>query len=126
MNITDNLAKNTTEVLILKRLILITAVIIYALFAISSFIAVATENKNSILEVTSPEITSSEVKKQGIYTLTESDGVIAVIYNESGKIIQKTDTLVSILPPEDQKKIREGIQIYNEKELIRLLEDFCS
>ena len=110
---------------IMKRLILITGLIIYTLFAISSFIAVASENKSSILQVTSSTETTIPAEK-GLYTVKEKDGVIVVIYNEKDEIIKITDTSVAILPLQDQQALNRGIQVYNDKELNRLLEDFCS
>ena len=109
----------------MKRLILITGLIIYTLFAISAFIAVASENKSSILEVTAPT-ESVTVAERGLYTITQKNGIIVVIYNETGDVIKTTDTAVSILPVQDQQAIKKGIQVYNDKELAKLLEDFCS
>lgn len=110
----------------MKKLILITGLIVYTLFAVSSFIAVATENKASILEVTAPAVTEETTGKKALYTLTEKDGVIVVIYNRNGNIVKETDTLLSVLPIQDQQKLKQGIQVDSEKELSRLLQDFCS
>lgn len=111
----------------MKRLILITGVVVYILFAVSSFIAIAQENQDTVTKST-VFVETSEASNPiyNMYTLTESKGVIVVRDNRSGKIIKKTDTLVSLLPQGDQKKLKKGIKAKNERELNRLLEDFCS
>lgn len=57
------------------------------------------------------------------------EGYIAIFYdNGSGELELKeiTETPISSLPEEEQNKLREGIRVYGEETLIRLLEDYTS
>ena len=109
----------------MKRLVLITGLIIYTLFGISAFIALASESSSNTRQITSSAETVTSDEK-GLYTVTEKDGVIVVIYNEKNEIIKITDTSVAILPLQDQLALQRGIQVFNDKQLNRILEDFCS
>jgi len=63
------------------------------------------------------------------YVVTSQDGYIVVHYanSKSGEHIHTiTGTSVSSLPPEEQERLAEGIYIYNEDALIRILEDYGS
>ena len=72
----------------------------------------------------SPKILKED-KEQLLYILTVSDGVI-VVKNKENRIVKKTDTIVSVLPKQDRENLEKGIKVKSEKELSRLLEDFCS
>ena len=109
----------------MKKLIFFTGIIIYILFAISTFITVAKENKNTILEITPSSAVSVENNSEEYYILTVKDGVIVAL-NNKGKIIETTDTRISILPKADQQDLKKGIKIYSKKALSKLLEDYCS
>lgn len=63
------------------------------------------------------------------YIVGVQDGFVAVFYTEAmdgAKIKEVTDTPISALPKEDQKKLLEGISISGDDALIRLLEDYGS
>ena len=126
MNNTDILPKNKIEVLFVKRIVLITAIIIYALFAVSAFVSVSAENRakareNTTLTSTNPSTYRTEIK----YILKSIDGKLVVL-NSRGDILEQTDTLVSILPESDRKKLEAGISVESDEDLRKLLEDFCS
>lgn len=112
----------------MKKLILITGISVYVLFAVSMLIKSA-EPKPSyeriVYETKAPEIVT-ETEKSDLYLLKSVDGKIAVEEISSGKIIKKTDTLVSILPEKDKDMLKKGIRVKSERELVTLLEDFCS
>jgi len=63
------------------------------------------------------------------YVVTSQDGYIVVHYanSKNGEQIHRvTSTSVSSLPLEEQERLAEGIYIYNEDALFRILEDYGS
>ncbi|WP_341877012.1 BofC C-terminal domain-containing protein [Defluviitalea saccharophila] len=57
------------------------------------------------------------------------NGYIAIFYNnEEGELEIKeiTETPISSLPIEEQNKLKEGIKVYGEEALIRILQDYTS
>lgn len=126
MNNTDILPKNKIEVLFMKRLVLITGIIIYVLFGISAFFGVSAENKARMIENTSVTPTQSATLNQEVkYILKSIDGKLVVL-DYQGNILEQTDTIVSILPENDRKKLESGISVSSDDELRKLLEDLCS
>lgn len=112
----------------MKKLILITGIVVYSLFAVAMVAESGDKGKPAarVLAETISFETTSETEKPYPYILRASDGRIAVFDNKSGKIVRKTDTLISILPEGDREMLEKGIKVRSEKELKRLLEDFCS
>lgn len=133
MNNTDKMENNKIETIfsgsvIMKKLIIITGIVIYSLFAVAMVAESGKTGKPAvrILNETISFETVCESVNVYPYELKASEGRIAVFDNKSGKIIRKTDTLVSILPEGDREMLKNGIKVRSEKELKRLLEDFCS
>ena len=64
------------------------------------------------------------------YIVTSQNGYIVVLYaNPTGKAEQiktLTSTPIVSLPPEEQERLAQGINIYTEEALIRILEDYGS
>lgn len=62
------------------------------------------------------------------YLVGVYDGCIAVFYDINGEWVLReiTATPISVLPHEEQKKLEQGIPVYGEEELIRILEDYTS
>ncbi|HCC08268.1 MAG TPA: hypothetical protein DEP72_08955 [Clostridiales bacterium] len=63
------------------------------------------------------------------FRIGEKDGYIAVYYEKpvNGISLREiTDTPVNTLPKDEQDKIRSGITVYGEDELIKILEDYSS
>jgi len=63
------------------------------------------------------------------YRIGEKDGYIAVYYEKpvNGISLKEiTDTPISALPKDEQERIKKGIEVYGEDELIRMLEDYSS
>ena len=58
------------------------------------------------------------------FVMREEDGRV-VVYR-GGALYLRTDTRVAQLPKSDRVKLAEGITVYSEKELKRLVEDYCS
>ena len=112
----------------MKKLILITGIVVYSLFAVAMVAESVNTTKPAVrvLTETFSVETVSETEAPYPYLLKSSDGRITVFDNKSGKILRKTDTLVSILPEGDREMLEIGIKVKSEKELNRLLEDFCS
>lgn len=53
-------------------------------------------------------------------------GKIAVFENDSDEPIKITDSFISYLPEYDRQQLKNGVRADSEKELKRLLEDYCS
>jgi hypothetical protein len=63
------------------------------------------------------------------YVIGVKDGFVAIFYEDSinaGRLKQLTNTPVSALAKEEQEKLKEGIVIKGEKELIQALESYGS
>lgn len=63
------------------------------------------------------------------YIIGEKDGSVAVFYENpvNGiRLREITDTPISSLPEVEQNKLKAGIRIYGEDELINVLEDYSS
>jgi len=60
----------------------------------------------------------------GAWQIREYEGKVTVF--RSGKPILRTDTRVSELPKADRSRLVQGIDVYSQKELKRILEDLCS
>lgn len=112
----------------MKKLILITGIVLYSLFAVAMLADSDKRNElvNELVKETYSveRITESDIKE--LYVLKAYDGRIAVADGATGEIIKKTDTLVSILPKKDRNMLKKGIKVNSDEELRLLLEDFCS
>ena len=75
---------------------------------------------------TVPATAPTQKASEEVYVVREIDGRVAVESVSTGKIVRRTDTMVSILPDEDRKRLKNGIKADSARELRRLLEDFCS
>ncbi len=110
----------------MKKLIIITGVIIYLSVAVSFFTGGATEKNPVVMQNSQSMINvDNETGNEDEYVLTVSDGVI-IVKNHRGDVVKTTDTRVEILPEQDRSKLFKGIEVDSKKELDRLLEDFCS
>ncbi len=112
----------------MKRMIIITGVIVYSLFAVA-MIADTKEPEPAVASVSAETYaveTAGATEALGGYIVKIVDKKVAVEEVISGKIIRKTDTLVSTLPDGDRKLLAKGIKVKTDKQLRALLEDFCS
>lgn len=66
-----------------------------------------------------------ERNSTGYYTVGIYEGYVAVFY-EDGRLREVTQTPIDSLPEAEQEKLREGISIYGEEDLIKILEDYTS
>lgn len=111
----------------MKRLVLITGIIVYTLFAISAFIVAADEGEDKTeQETTVSQTESNSDKSEDEFILKSYNGRVAVADYNTNKIIWESDTLVEILPEEDQKMLEEGIYIKSIAKLRSYIEDYCS
>ena len=65
------------------------------------------------------------------YILRTDHGFITVFYIQNGQdqpltIKERTNTPASSLSPEEKKRLSDGIYIYTEEQLVRLLQDYGS
>ena len=74
---------------------------------------------------TVPEVSSAPLHQ---YVVTAQDGYLVVL--SAGKTGEQMHTITSIsisaLPPEEQERLSNGIPIYDEMALFRILEDYGS
>ncbi len=59
-----------------------------------------------------------------MYTAREEDDRIVIYAGES--LVTRSDTRVSQLPKIDRIRLREGVDLFSEKELKAFVEDYCS
>ncbi|MCH5304288.1 MAG: hypothetical protein J1E41_05440 [Ruminococcus sp.] len=112
----------------MKKLILITGILVYTFFAVAMIADAGKGEKSSEqvqFETFSTEVVT-EIEPQELYVVKSDEGRIAVLDAKTGEIIKKTDTIVSILPEEDRRMLNEGIKVESDEKLRLLLEDFCS
>ncbi len=63
------------------------------------------------------------------FVIGEKDGFIAAFYKngiDDLRLRELTDTSINRLPKEEQEKIKKGIVVYGEEEMIKILEDYSS
>lgn len=59
------------------------------------------------------------------YTITQVEGQLAV-YSPGEKEPQLYDVYIDTLPQTEQQRLREGVEVYTQRELKSLLEDYTS
>ena len=70
-----------------------------------------------------------EGKSTEVYLIAELDGQVAVYLNDVEKgsiLIEKTGIPVSVLPEDEIRKIKNGIHVTGEENLVKLLSDYNS
>lgn len=116
----------------MKKLITVTGCFVIFCLIINSVLLPSLPNVNAESTPTppqssyEPEPPQSSSQTEQFYILKEYEGKIAVFSSDSDKPIKITNASVSKLPQSDQQNLKAGIQVQNQKELNRLLEDFCS
>jgi len=73
----------------------------------------------------------TELAEENIFLVSSRDGLIVVYYApKDGESASHLRTITNIstaaLPQEEQERLAEGIAVYSEDELLRLLEDYSS
>ncbi len=64
--------------------------------------------------------------KQETYTIKEYEGKIAVFKNSDKKPTTVYEAYVSLLPPQDREKLKNGIKVDNTTDLQKIVEDYTS
>lgn len=69
----------------------------------------------------------TKYQTQARYMVGTSNGFVAVFYGTSGEALKEiTTTPTTALPPEEQQRLLEGIRVYTNEELVRVLQDYGS
>lgn len=112
----------------MKRMILITGIVIYSLFAVAMIIDSGEKEEAAahFINETYASQAVTQTEEKNLYVVKIVDNRVAVTDADSGRVIQKTDTLASILPKGDRKLLLKGIKVNSDKQLRLLLEDYCS
>ncbi len=106
----------------MKQLILFTGIILLSCVIVSSVVIPAKADNENIEMLTE----AIEESQEDVYVLKNNEGMLCVYEKGEDKPVLNTDTNVSVLPKEDQKKLEEGIEVTGEKALHKALEDYCS
>ena len=111
----------------MKKLVLITGIIIYTLFSISAVFAVSNENTPTVAPTSTVATeTESATEKKDRFVVKSHKGRIVVFDCNTGEMIMESDTLISNLPREDAEILKSGIYANSRDELRKILEDYCS
>ena len=73
-----------------------------------------------------PADPASSTSVQALYTIGQYEGQVAVFLAGLSRPDQVFDVYVASLPAEEQERLHQGIPVYDDKELQRLLEDYTS
>jgi hypothetical protein len=82
----------------------------------------------TVSEVAAAVAETGEVLTPHRYVVTVVDGYITVFYADhaGGNVKEVTTSPAYILPPADIERLQEGIRIYTEEALARILQDYGS
>ncbi len=106
----------------IKILSFITLFSVIASVTISASLREISKSKQTPL----PNSAVSAVKQEYKYIVREYNGKLAVFEFGENKPFRITDLDVALLPQSDQRVLAGGIRVADNKELIRVLEDYCS
>lgn len=112
----------------MKKLIAVTAVILFGCFFIGSFSATQDVKKGTeqtIIYNENETADQSDEFKQ-VYIIKAENGRLAVYRKGDAKPYMQTDTFVKALPKGDIMRLEKGIEVTGEENLKRYLEDYCS
>lgn len=85
-----------------------------------------TNSENTSHVCAKEEEKGKKIKENTLYCIKEYKGNIAVFENSKEKPFRITNIAVDELPTEDQKLLKQGIEVSNQEELNNLIEDYCS
>ena len=103
-----------------KRLVIIVSVL-FAAIAVTALVFTLFPAQSQA-QVEKPTDTTNET----IYYLKDYNGRLAVFSEGSESPFKITEVEIKTLQEYDKKTIRKGVKAHGQKELTRLLEDFCS
>lgn len=99
----------------MKKLIAVTGVILIAYVVFSASAGSVPNTGHS---------GADDAETAVVYTMRDENGRVVVYRNDD--VYLTTNTRVSDLPKSDRVKLQNGITVFSEKELKRLVEDYCS
>lgn len=109
-----------------RRLIFCLTFTFCFLISVGTISALVPENQDERSYIGTESATSADDAGEEKYIVKEFFGKIAVFKGSDETPVEITDTAVSSLPDYDKQQLKEGVYAYSEKELKRLLEDYCS
>lgn len=112
----------------MKKLIAITAVILFGCLFISSFSATqVTQNGVKHTATYNEKETAGEIDEQNqIYIIKAEDGKLTVYKKGDAAPYMHTNTFVNTLPKGDILRLENGIEVTGKENLKKYLEDYCS
>ena len=113
-------------VMLLIIAVVLSAISVSVCFSIKNSVTAGKEENTEDIPVIAPGdgTTSSENTKKLLYRVCDVDSVITV-KNSSGSIVRTLDVRTAFLPEEDQKALRDCIEIFSESELTELVGDYA-
>lgn len=112
----------------MKKLIAITAVILFGCFFVSTFSA--TQNVQNRAEQTiiyNEKVTDTQIDEENqVYVIKAENGKLTVYKKGDESPYMQTSTYVSTLPKGDILRLEKGVEVTGIKNLKKYLEDYCS
>ena len=109
----------------MKKLIGITGVILIACICISSLYALPTAAQTSTV-LTTTALTETTAESRENYIIKSENNVIVVYKTGENAPCIVTETRTDNLPKGDVLRLKNGIEVEGEKNLKKMLEDYCS
>ncbi len=116
----------------MKKLIAITGSILFICIVISYFIpaspskAVRPDEVSLVPESSTQSSIREEESVRGGYMIKAYERRVAVFDQDSGELLYISDTYINDLPQADRQQLQKGLYAATRKEMLRLIEDYCS
>lgn len=114
-----------------QRTMIFSACVIITLIIATGIFITMTAAKNTerapekATQITTDATSQNEITEK-IYIIKEYHGNVAAYVKDADTPFKVTEKPISELPEIDQKKLRAGIEVAGEKQMKRMLDDFCS
>lgn len=123
MNNTIIFRKNIYRgVYFMKRLVLFTGIILFSCVFISFFVTPVSAQ----LDYQDGVYSANSNYEETVYVLKVSGDKLVVFVKGRTEPVLTTETIVSVLPKEDQIALKNGVEVKGEKALREAIEDYCS
>ena len=109
----------------MKKLVLITGIILISCVLTGSLAAPPSATAAGTSAVSAPSESETRVNKDG-YVVRDYHGKIAVFKYGKESPVRVTSARTDSLPKSDAKKLLEGVEAPDKQSLNRILEDYCS
>lgn len=112
----------------MKKLIAVTAVILFGCLFIGSFSATQDVQNGTEQNIMYNEKETADQADEvyQVFIIKAENGRLAVYKKGDTKPYMQTDTFVKALPKGDILRLEKGIEVTGEENLKRYLEDYCS